>query len=252
MQLSPGKKIYFASDFHLGIPSYEKSLQREKRLVKWLERISEDAQEIYLVGDLFDFWFEYRHVVPKGYVRLLGKMAELRDRGIRITVFTGNHDMWMFGYFEQELGIPVYHQPVRREWNGRLFYIGHGDGLGPGDQGYKFLKKIFRNRICQVAFSMLPPRWGMGIAFFFSKRSRLANGTNDAVYLGDEKEWLVIYCREMLLRSHVDYFVFGHRHLPLDVRLSEKSRYINLGDWIKYFTYAVFDGNEIVLKKEGE
>lgn len=252
MQLKPGKKIYFNSDYHLGVPDREKSLEREKKVVAWLEEVRKDAQEIFLMGDLFDFWFEYRHVVPKGYVRLLGKMAEIVDSGIPITVFSGNHDMWMFGYFEEEMGIPVFHKPIQREWNGKSFYLGHGDGLGPGDYGYKFIKRVFRNRLCQIAFSALPPSWGIGLANFFSRRSRAANGDNDARFLGEENEWLVIYCKEILKTKHYDYFIFGHRHLPLEIELPGNSTYINLGDWIRYFTYAVFDGERMELKTYGD
>lgn len=247
MQLQPGKKIYFNSDYHLGVPDAERSREREKKVVRWLEEVRKDAQEIYLMGDLFDFWFEYRYVVPKGYVRLLGKMAEIVDSGVPIYVFTGNHDMWMFGYFEKELGIPVFHKPQVREWNGKRFYLGHGDGLGPGDKAYKILKKIFRNRPCQVAFSLLPSRIGMGIANYFSKRSRHANAEPDAKFLGENEEWLVVYCKEILEKEHFDYFIFGHRHLPLDIDLGQNSRYINLGDWIRYFSYAVFDGEKLEL-----
>lgn len=247
MKLPAGKKIYFNSDYHLGIPNKSASLEREKRIVAWLEEIRQDAHEIYLMGDLFDFWFEYRYVVPKGYVRLMGKMAEIVDSGIPISVFTGNHDMWMFGYFEAELGVKVFHKPEIRTWNGKRFYLAHGDGLGPGDYGYKFIKKVFRNRICQVAFSLLPSSVGIGLGNYFSGKSRHANAESDARFLGEEKEWLAVYCRDILAKEHFDYFVFGHRHLPLDIELSPESRYLNLGDWIRYFTYAVFDGEKLSL-----
>ncbi|TNE81074.1 MAG: UDP-2,3-diacylglucosamine diphosphatase [Bacteroidetes bacterium] len=247
MSLNAGKKIYFASDFHLGVPTKAASLEREKRIVRWLDEVKKDAAEIWLMGDIFDFWFEYKHTVPKGYTRLLGKLAELSDAGIKLFAFSGNHDMWMFGYFEEELNIPVYHEPITREWNGKRFYLGHGDGLGPGDHGYKFIKKVFRNRLCQILFSMLPASWGIGLANYFSGRSRHANGDNDAKYLGDDQEWLMIYCKEILAQEHFDFFVFGHRHLPLDKPVSDTSRYINLGDWIRYNTYGVFDGEEFSL-----
>jgi UDP-2,3-diacylglucosamine hydrolase len=251
MQIPAGKKIYFLSDFHLGAPDRAASLVRERRLVAFLERIRQDAAAIFIVGDLFDFWYEYRTVVPKGYVRILGKLAELTDAGIPIHFFTGNHDMWMHGYFEQELQIPVYHEPRVFEFNGIKMLIGHGDGLGPGDHGYKFLKKIFRNRICQALFGVLPPAVGVGLAGWLSRRSRAMTGTEDAIFLGEEKEWLVIYSRERLKKEHFDYFVFGHRHLPVDILLDTKgSRYINLGDWIRYYTYAVFDGNRLSLLSE--
>ncbi len=251
MQIPTGKKIYFLSDFHLGVPNHVQSLQREKKIVQFLHQISADAAEIHIVGDLFDFWFEYRTVVPKGYVRILGKMAELSDKGIALHFYVGNHDMWMSGYFEKELNIPVYHEPVTFEYNGKKIYVGHGDGLGPGDHGYKFIKKIFRNPVCKFLFGLIPPFFGVGLANYFSKKSRLATGKNDEVFLGEEKEWLVSYCRHVLKTMHVDYFVFGHRHLPIDFQLNQFSKYINLGDWIKYDTYAVFDGEDLQLKKYG-
>jgi len=248
MQIPSGKKVYFLSDFHLGAPNRSISLEREKRIVQFLDEIKKDAAEIFIVGDLFDFWYEYRKVVPKGYTRILGKLAQLTDSGIFIHFFVGNHDMWMSGYFEEELNIPVFHEPKIFEWNGRKFYIGHGDGLGPGDRGYKFIKKIFRNKFCQRLFGVLPPAIGVGMADYFSRKSRAATGQIDEQFLGEEKEWLIIYCKEMLQKQHFDYFIFGHRHLPIDFSLNNKSRYINLGDWMRYCTYAVFDGETLVLK----
>ncbi len=245
--ITPQQKIYFLSDFHLGAPDHEQSLIREKKVVAFLDSIKDSAAMIFIVGDIFDFWYEYKQVVPKGYVRLLGKLAELSDRGIPIHCFVGNHDMWMRGYFEKELNIPVYHQPKVFEWNGKRFYIGHGDGLGPGDHGYKFLKKIFRNPLCQWLFGVLHPTWGIGLANYFSRKSREKTGTADQHFLGEENEWLIIYCKEMLEKEHFDFLVFGHRHYPIDFKLNEKSRYINLGDWIRNFTYASFDGTDMQL-----
>jgi UDP-2,3-diacylglucosamine hydrolase len=240
------KKIYFLSDFHLGAPDHASSLEREKIIVRFLDEIKNDASEVFLVGDMFDFWYEYSRVVPKGYVRLLGKLAELSDAGIQLHFFVGNHDMWMKGYFQKELNMPVYFEPKEFERNGQKFLIGHGDGLGPGDHGYKRLKKIFRNPVCQWLFGILPPVIGVGIADYMSKRSR--QQTTEEKFLGEEKEWLLIYCKETLQKSFYNYFIFGHRHLAIDYRLSEASRYINLGDWIRYFTYAVFDGEKLELK----
>jgi UDP-2,3-diacylglucosamine hydrolase len=248
MQLNPGKKIYFLSDFHLGAPNNELSLLREKKIVQFLHEIKNNAAVIFLVGDLFDFWYEYRKVVPKGYVRLLGKLAEITDAGIPVHVFVGNHDMWMKGYFQEELNIPVYFEPKEFTFNNKKFLIGHGDGLGPGDEGYKMLKKIFRNPVCQWLFGILPPYMGMGLANFLSRRSRAQTGATEEVFLGEDKEWLIIYCKELLRKNFYDFFVFGHRHLPIDFRLSDKSRYINLGDWIRYFSYASFDGEHLELK----
>ena len=248
MQVPTGKNIYFLSDFHLGVPDHASSLKREKCIVRFLSEIKEDAAAIFIVGDLFDFWYEYKKVVPKGFVRILGKMAELTDSGIPLYFFVGNHDMWMSGYFENELNIPVYYEPKNFEFNGKKFLIGHGDGLGPGDRGYKFLKKIFRNKACQWLFGLLPPYIGMGIAHRSSKSSRAATGQDDAQFLGEDKEWLISYCKEVLHQKHYDFFIFGHRHLPIDFSLDSGSRYINLGDWIRYNSYAVFNGQHIELK----
>lgn len=248
MQIPAGKKVYFLSDFHLGVPDHASSLAREKRIVSFLDHAKKDAAMIFVVGDLFDFWFEYRTVVPKGYVRILGKLAELTDNNIPVHFFVGNHDMWMSGYFEKELGIPVFFDNRTYTFNGKKFLVGHGDGLGPGDHGYKFIKKVFRNPICQFLFGLLPPFFGISLANFFSKRSRVMTGSNDEKFLGEEKEWLVVYTRDKLKEEHFDFFVFGHRHLPIDFQLNEHSRYINLGDWIKYNSYAEFDGEQLLLK----
>ncbi len=241
MDIAPGKKIYFLSDFHLGAPDMATSLQREKRIIRFLEGIRPDAGAIFIVGDLFDFWYEYKKVVPKGYVRLLGKLAELTDAGIPIHFFVGNHDMWMTDYFAKELNIPVYFEPRVFHLQGKKIYIGHGDGLGPGDHGYKLLKKVFRNPVCRWLFGILPPYIGMGIADYFSRKSRAATGLTEEQFLGEDKEWLVIYSREVLQQEQYDYFVFGHRHLPIDMEIAPGCRYINLGDWIRYDTYAVLE-----------
>ncbi len=241
------KKIYFLSDFHLGAPDRVSSLEREKLLVRFFDEIKNEAAEIFLVGDMFDFWYEYRKVVPKGHVRLLGKLAELSDAGIPMHFFVGNHDMWMRDYFQKELNIPVYFKPEEFERQGKKFLLGHGDGLGPGDKGYKRLKKVFRNPVSKWVFGVFPPIMGMGLANYLSRRSRAA-GLQEEIFLGEEKEWLIIYCKEILKQKKIDFFVFGHRHLAIDFRLNDTSRYINLGDWIHYYTYAVFNGETMELK----
>jgi len=242
------KKIFFLSDFHLGAPDAASSLVREKKIIQFLDSIKTEASVLFILGDLFDFWYEYKKVVPKGFVRILGKLAELSDSGMTIHFFVGNHDMWMKNYFQKELNIPVYFEPTPFEFNGKKFLIGHGDGLGPGDHGYKFIKKIFRNKICQWLFGILPPAIGMSIANYFSSKSRAQTGQNEEVFLGEEKEWLIIYCKEVLQKEHYDYFVFGHRHLPIHFNLPDNSLYVNLGDWIRYNSYAVFDGHDLELK----
>ena len=197
MQIPPNKKIFFLSDFHLGAPDKEQSLVREKKIIQFLDEIQNTAAAVFIVGDLFDFWYEYRTVVPKGYVRILGKLAQLTDAGIPVHFFVGNHDMWMKDYFQKELNIPVYFEPKDFEFNGKKFHIGHGDGLGPGDHGYKMLKKIFRNPVCQWLFGVLPPYIGMGIANYMSRRSRAQTGATEEQFLGEDKEWLIIYCNEV-------------------------------------------------------
>lgn len=241
------QKIYFASDFHLGLNAKTSSKEREKLLVNWLDEISVDASHIYLVGDLFDFWFEHKYTVPKGFTRFLGKLGELKDKGITIEAFTGNHDMWMFGYLEDELGIPIHRSPITREFFGKKYLIGHGDGLGPGDHGYKFLKKVFANKLCQWLFARLHPNLSFYMAQFWSGKSRISNASPDH-FLGETDEWLVQYCKEHLTNEHIDVFIFGHRHLPIDFYFyKENSRYVNLGDWLRYNTYLVIDQEEAKL-----
>ena len=241
-------KIYFASDLHLGVPNREKSLVREKLFVQWLDDIKSDVEAIYLVGDIFDFWFEYKKAVPKGYVRLLGKLAEISDSGIPIHIFTGNHDMWLFDYLEDEINAHIYREPIEISLKGKRFFISHGDGLGPGDNGYKLIKKIFKNKLCQWLFERIHPNLGISIAQYWSKKSRIANGEKDESYHG-EKEWLTQFCKEKMKTIEVDYFIFGHRHLPLEVDLGNNTIYINLGEWVNYNSYAVFDGKRLELKR---
>jgi len=231
----------------LGVPNREKSLVREKLFVQWLDEIKSDAEAIYLVGDIFDFWFEYKKAVPKGYVRLLGKLAEISDSGIPIHIFTGNHDMWLFDYLEDEINAHIYREPIEISLKGKRFFIGHGDGLGPGDNGYKLIKKIFKNKVCQWLFERIHPNLGISIAQYWSKKSRIANGEKDESFHG-EKEWLTQFCKEKMKTIEVDYFIFGHRHLPLEVDLGNNTTYINLGEWVNYNSYAVFDGKKLELK----
>lgn len=241
------KNIYFASDFHLGSPSFVESRKRENRIVRWLDTIQPDCSELFLMGDIFDFWFEYQTVVPKGFIRLQGKLAAMSDAGIKIYFFKGNHDMWVNDYFTKEMGIEIISDELVIERAGLKFFLHHGDGLGPGDSRYKILRKIFRNSVCQWLFSLVPPRIGLGIANAWSRGSRAASNQEE-VFMGKENEWLVTYAKEKLANNHYDYFIFGHRHLSLDLDLGGGSRYINTGDWFKSNSYAVFDGKKLSLK----
>lgn len=248
ISLPAGKKIYFASDFHLGVPDLPTTIEREKLLVKWLEMIRHDAHSLYLVGDMFDFWFEYKYTVPKGFIRFLGKLAELRDAGLPIYFFTGNHDLWMFDYFQKELDIVVYTDQQELNIGNHKILVGHGDGLGPGDRYYKVLKSgLFANPFFQWMFARLHPNLGMYIAQSWSKSSRIANMKREK-FQSDQNEFLFRYCEEMEKKSHHDFYIFGHRHLPLDLKVTDNSRYINLGEWVNYSPYAVYDGKNIELK----
>jgi UDP-2,3-diacylglucosamine hydrolase len=241
------KNIYFASDFHLGAPNYAESRERENRIVSWLDFITPNCSELFLMGDVFDFWFEYRKVIPKGFIRLQGQLAKMADSGIKIYFFKGNHDMWVEDYFTKEIGIEIVSDELIIERGGKKFYLHHGDGLGPGDAKYKFLRKVFRNKFCQWLFSILPPRIGLFIANGWSGNSRIANDKKE-VFLGNEQEWLAIFAKQELEKAHFDYFIFGHRHLPLDITLNDKSRYVNIGEWINYNSYGVFDGIDLKLE----
>ncbi len=248
MNISEGKKIYFSSDNHLGAPTIKESKPRELKFIQWLDEIKKDAAAIFLLGDLFDFWFEYKHVVPKGFVRTLGKLAEIRDSGIPIYFFVGNHDLWMNDYFEEELNIPVFHKPKKFTFNGKQFLVGHGDGLGPGDYSYKRMKKVFTNPFSKWLYRWLHPDLGVPLAQYFSLKNKAISGEENVEFLGEDREWLIQYCRQKLERTHYDYFLFGHRHLPLEIDLNGKASYINTGDWINYYTYAEFDGKKVLLK----
>ena len=248
MQIPKGKKIYFSSDNHLGAPTKEESFPREKKFVKWLDEVKEDAAAIFLLGDLFDFWFEYKTVVPKGFVRTLGKLAEISDSGIPIYFFVGNHDLWMNDYFEKELNIPTYHDSKEFIFNNKTFLIGHGDGKGPNDKGYKRMKKVFTNPFLKWIYRWLHPDIGMRIAHHLSVKNKLISGDEDNIFLGDNKEWLAAYAKRKLENKHYDYFVFAHRHLPMEIKVGENSTYFNLGDWINHYTFGVFDGENFEIK----
>ncbi|MGB2502013.1 MAG: UDP-2,3-diacylglucosamine diphosphatase [Flavobacteriaceae bacterium] len=249
MKLPKGKKVYFASDNHLGAPDSQSSAPRERIFLDWLNHIQKDVGVLFLLGDLFDFWFEYKTVVPKGFVRVLGKLAELSDQGVEIHFFAGNHDLWIQDYFQKELSFIVHHTAQEFTINQKKFFVAHGDGLGPNDRGYKRMKKVFTNKFFQWFFRWIHPDIGMRLGHYLSVKNKVISGDEDIVFLGEDKEWLVQYCKKKQAEKKRDFYVFGHRHLPLDIAIEDEARYLNLGDWITHFTYADFDGTKLELKK---
>lgn len=251
-----GKNVYFLSDAHLGSLAIPHGRTQERRLVRFLDSIKEKASAVYLLGDMFDFWNEYRYVVPKGYSRFLGKLSELTDNGVEVHFFAGNHDLWTYGYLEEECGVIVHKAPVTTEIYGKVFFLAHGDGLGDPDNKFKILRKLFHNRTCQRLLNFVHPRWGMALGLNWAKHSRLKRADGKEVpFMGEGKEFLVRFARDYK-RSHpnIDYFLFGHRHIELDLPIDKSTRMLILGDWIWQFTYAVFDGEHLFLGEyvEGE
>ncbi len=250
IKVPTGKKVYFTSDHHFGLPAKISSREREVFFVNWLDDIRKDAYAVFILGDMFDFWYEYKLAVPKGFVRILGKLAELTDQGVQIFFFVGNHDMWMRDYLTTELNISVFFDPEIFIIDRQKFLIGHGDGLGPGDKTYKRLKKFFRNRIAQWAYRWLHPDIGLKFAKYLSQRNRLISGEYDQIFHGEEREWLFQYTKQFVKKQpDVKYFVFGHRHLPLQMSVSPDSTYFNTGDWLYHFTYIVYENEKLELKK---
>ena len=247
IKLNKGKSIYFSSDNHLGAPNYSDSLIREKLFISWLDKIKKDAQVIFLLGDLFDFWFEYYKSVPKGFTRVLGKLAELSDSGIKIYFFVGNHDYWTRDYFQKEIGMEVLKKPTEFKINNKLFFIGHGDGLGPGDFKYKFLKRIFRNPLFIFLFRINYPWFGIPLGNFLSRKNKILSG-NNIKFKSKENEILYHFCKKKLNVKHYDFFVFGHRHLPLKIELDNNSYYFNTGDWINHYSFLHFKDDSLELK----
>ncbi|MFT5916465.1 MAG: UDP-2,3-diacylglucosamine hydrolase [Flammeovirgaceae bacterium] len=248
IQLQPNQKVYFASDFHLGVPDKEGSLVRERKIIRWLDEIKHDAGHIFLVGDIFDFWYEYRQVIPKGFIRFQGKLAELRDMGIPISFFSGNHDIWLFDYFTEELGIPIYRRNQEVRINNLKIELGHGDGLGPGDYTYKFLQKLFESKTCQFLFSRLHPNMALWFGYTWSMSRKKKKNIRVSPIKSKENELLWLYAREVESKNHHDYYIFGHRHLPLNLEVAENSRYVNLGEWMWSYTYGVCDGETVELR----
>jgi len=242
-----GKKVFFASDIHLGLNTFEKSIEREKRFIKWLDKIKPECQVLFLLGDVFDFWYEYRKVIPRGFTRFLGKLSEFTDSGIEVHLFTGNHDVWIFDYLPLETGVILHRNLVSVKINKLNFILGHGDGVCPKDKGYRILRHIFTNKIMQFLFSRLHPNLALWFGHKWSQHSRISKGIAEA-YLGDDKEYQVIFAKQFLKSADINYFIFGHRHHPMDLKLKEGSHLINLGEWIHSNSFASFDGNEAKLE----
>jgi UDP-2,3-diacylglucosamine hydrolase len=249
--MSKIKNVYFLSDAHLGSWALKHRRTQERRLVRFLDTIKDKASAVYLLGDIFDFWNEYKYVVPKGYTRFLGKISELTDMGVEVHYFTGNHDIWTYGYLEEECGVILHRQPLTTEIGDKLFYLAHGDGLGDPDKKFQLLRKVFHNRFCQRLLNFFHPLYGMWLGQTWAKHSRLKREDGkEAPYLGEDKEYLVKYTKSyMQTHPDIDYFLYGHRHIELDLNLNETTRMLILGDWIWQFTYAVYDGEHLFLEQ---
>lgn len=245
--MKTASNIYFASDFHLGLATGTPPVEREKKVVRWLESVAPDAKEIYLLGDIFDFWWEYKLVVPRGYTRFLGSISKITDSGIPVHFFTGNHDMWVRDYLSSECGMIIHTAPVTTSFGDRVFHLAHGEGLGSNSIAYKILLSIFRNRPLRVMYSALHPWIGVGFGHRWSLSSRLGKGIMKE-YMGEDKEDLMKYARSVLAKEKIDYFVFGHRHLARKFPFDSGSEIVFLGDWIKQGSYAVWDGNTLEFK----
>ena len=246
------KSIYFLSDAHLGSWAIEHRRMQERRLVRFLDSIKEKAAAVYLLGDMFDFWYEYKYVVPKGFTRFLGKISELTDMGVEVHYFTGNHDIWAYDYLAEECGVILHKQPQTIELYGKIFYLAHGDGLGDPNKSFKVIRSIFHNKTCQWLFSGLHPRWGMWFGLTWAKHSRMKHGMggDPPDYMGDDKEHLILYTKKYIqYHSNVDYFIYGHRHIEVDKQLTKKARVIILGDWISQFSYVVYDGEHLLMQE---
>ncbi|MDR2556665.1 MAG: UDP-2,3-diacylglucosamine diphosphatase [Bacteroidales bacterium] len=254
ISLPQGKKIFFASDLHSGSPSREASREREIKFVKWVKQHSEEMGALFLLGDIFDYWFEYRYVVPKGYTRFFGAMAKLIDSGVNVYFFGGNHDSWTKGYFEKEIGMIVFKDTVQATINGKTFLLGHGDGLGPSDYGYKLLKWVFEARLNRTFFAWLHPWVGYLLATGFSRGSRKANQlkSNRQELEQNKNNNISTYIEKTLEKEYFDYFIFAHRHWPLVREFKSKdgkvSKYLNTGDWLSHYSYGVYDGNDLLLE----
>ena len=249
-----GKNVYFLSDAHLGSRAIPHGRMQERRLVRFLDDIKDKASAIYLLGDMFDFWNEYRHVVPKGHTRFLGKLSELTDNGVEVHFFAGNHDLWTYGYLEEECGVIVHKAPVTTEIYGKVFFLAHGDGLGDPDRKYKILRKVFHSCVCQRLLNFIHPWWGMALGLNWAKHSRLKRADGkEAPFMGEDKEYLVKFARAYK-QSHldIDFFLFGQRHIELDLAIDKTTRMLILGDWIWQFTYAVFDGEHLFMSEYAE
>jgi UDP-2,3-diacylglucosamine hydrolase len=242
--LKETKNIYFTSDFHLGLPTGSPPLVREKKVVSWLNSVAGDAKEIYLLGDIFDFWWEYKLVIPRGFTRFLGTVSSITDSGIAVHFFTGNHDLWAGDYLSRECGMIVHTSPYTTLLDGKKFHLAHGEGLGSKSTGYKILLSVFRNKPLQVMYSALHPSIGIGIGHRWSLNSRLGKGITKE-FLGEKNEDLIRYARSVLENEKIDYFIFGHRHLAMSYTLQSETQILFLGDWIKNGSYAVWDGNTL-------
>ena len=247
------KNVYFLSDAHLGSLAIDHGRMQERRLVRFLDSIKEKAKAIYLLGDMFDFWNEYKYVVPKGYTRFLGKLSELTDMGVEVHFFTGNHDIWTYGYLEKECGLIVHTKPETTEIYDKVFYLAHGDGLGDHDRKFSLIRRIFHSRTCQWAFRhLLPATIGIKFGQRWSESNRRRHERQNIGFLGENAEPLVLFAKQHAVQHpDIDFYVFGHRHIVLNLMLKNSSQVLIIGDFIREFSYATFDGDTMAIENFG-
>ncbi len=251
------KPIYFIADAHLGSWAVSHHRTQERRLVRFLDDIKNKAGAVYMLGDMFDFWYEWRRVVPRGFTRFLGKISELTDLGVEVHYFIGNHDIWAFDYLNRECGVVLHREPLTTELYGKEFFIAHGDGMGDPKKSFHIIRSIFHNKTCQWMFSrLLHPNVAMRFGLTWARHSRLKREEGEEPpYMGEDKEYLVLFTKEYKkTHPNIDFFIYGHRHIELDLVLSRDTRMLVLGDWITQFTYARWDGEHLTLANylEGE
>ena len=250
--------VYFISDAHLGCRAIEHQRTQQRRLTRFLDQIKDKAEAVYMLGDMFDFWFEYRQVVPRGFTRFLGKVSELTDSGVEVHWFVGKHDMWMTDYLECECGVTIHREPCLVEIYGKEFYLSHGHhvDIAPGDWRTRLMFRMFESTFVRRMATLIHPDLFVDFGLNWARHSRMRHmAQGEEPYKGEHDERMVTFAKQYLAtHPSVNYFLFGHRHIELDLMLTHECRLLILGEWYSHFTYVSFDGSTLVMNDyiEGE